>query len=300
MHLFWSRPRAAGRILLGLLGACASLMATEAGADAWRKLIPGVEYAAIAHSSLGGADPRLHVVRIDPERSELRALLSSELDGKPRTARNWCKEFGLAVAINLGMYQTDLQSNVGYARSGDHVNSARWASTYKSALAFSPTRDGIPPAALFDIESKDERAPLDDYRSVIQNLRLIGAPGRNVWSRQAERWSEAAIAMDREGHILFLFSRSAQPMWNFNEMLLSMPLGIIRAMHVEGGREASLSIHVPGFDLDLAGTRFVTGLIEDDARPAQWRIPNVVGVVMPGGDASGATPGPTAPRRSAD
>jgi hypothetical protein len=300
MHLYSARSRATGRIFLAVVGVWASLLASEAGAKAWRKLIPGVEYDAIAHPSLGGADPRLHVVRIDPEHAELRALLSSELDGRPRTARGWCEEFSLAVAINLGMYQTDLRSNVGYARNGEHVNSARWASSYKSALAFSPTRDGIPRAALFDVESKDERAPLDDYRSVIQNLRLIGAPGRNVWSRQDERWSEAAIAMDGEGRILFLFSRSAQPMWNFNEMLLSMPLGIIRAMHVEGGREASLSIHVPGFDLDLAGTRFETGLIDDDAHPAQWRVPNVVGVVMPRGAAARTTPAPEAPRRSAD
>jgi hypothetical protein len=288
MHRFSPRPRGPGRISIVSVGmACVcvaavcvwvALVAIPAEAAGWRLLLPGVEYDAIAHPSLRGADPRLHLVRIDPARAELRALFSSQLDGRPRTARRWCEDFDLAVAINLGMYQTDLVSNVGYARNGDHINSGRWASKYKSALAFSPLRDGIPKAALFDVETSQERAPLDDYLTVIQNLRLIGAPGRNVWSRQDERWSEAAIAMDREGRILFVFSRFAQPMWNFNEMLLSMPLGIVRAMHVEGGHQASLSIHVPGFDLDLAGTRFETGLIEDDASPAQWRVPNVVGV----------------------
>jgi hypothetical protein len=312
MHRFSPHPGGAGRISIASVCVCVclclcvclcvwvwvALVATRAEAAGWRELLPGVEYDAIAHPSLRGPDPRLHLVRIDPARAELRALLSSQLDGRPRTARRWCEDFDLAVAINLGMYQTDLVSNVGYARNGDHVNSGRWASKYKSALAFSPIRDGIPRAALFDVESKEDRTPLDEYRTVIQNLRLIGAPGRNVWSRQDERWSEAAIAMDREGHILFVFSRFAQPMWNFNEMLLSMPLGIIRAMHVEGGREASLSIHVPGFDLDLAGTRFETALIEDDARPAQWRVPNVVGVVMPSGNAKPATPAPGGARSS--
>ena len=47
---------------------------------------------------------------------------------------------GLAVAINLGMYQEDLRSNVGYARAGGHVNHRRWVSSYKSALAFGPKR----------------------------------------------------------------------------------------------------------------------------------------------------------------
>jgi len=302
-----STPRA-GAAALALL--CACFLAGDAGAETWRTILPGVEYDAIPHPNLSGADPRLHVVRIDPARAELRALMASELDGRSRTAGAWCEEFDLAVAINLGMYQTDMQSNVGYARNGDHVNSSRWASKYKSVLAFAPTRGGIPRASLFDIESRDARGPLEGYGTVIQNLRLIGAPGNNVWTRQDERWSEAAIAMDRTGHILFLFSRSAQTMWDFNEMLLAMPLGIIRAMHVEGGREASLSIHVPGFDLDLAGNRFESALIDDDAKPVQWKVPNVVGVALPPGDASAVkreapggplSPlGPSAARRSAD
>jgi hypothetical protein len=312
--MLWFSPGARARELGALVLACAvaglGVGPGAARADEWRALVPGVEYRAFGHANLSGADPRLHVVRIDPERAELRALMASELDGKSRTARSWCADFGLSVAINLGMYQTDQRSNVGYARNGDHVNSPRWASKYKSALAFSPVREDLPRAALFDVESDQARDSLSDYRTVIQNLRLIGSPGRNVWSKQDKQWSEAAIAMDHLGRLLFLLSRSAQPMWDFNEMLLSLPLGIDRAMHVEGGPEASLSIHVPGFDLDLSGTTFAPSLIEPEDSPVQWRVPNVVGVVAPAGAARDATRGsksdgrgPAAPepaRRSAD
>jgi hypothetical protein len=48
-------------------------------------------------------------------------------------------------------------------------------------------------------------------------------------------------------------------------------------MHVEGGPEASLSIHVPGLDLDLAGS-YETGFLPDDSNREQWPIPNVLGV----------------------
>ena len=48
-------------------GGCGWLLATPAAAAGWRELLPGVEYDAIAHPSLRGPDPRLHLVRIDPD-----------------------------------------------------------------------------------------------------------------------------------------------------------------------------------------------------------------------------------------
>ena len=66
-------------------------------------------------------------------------------------------------------------------------------------------------------------------------------------------------------------------MRQFNDMALALPLDVVRAMHLEGGPEASLSIHVPGFDLDLCGS-YETGFREDDTNARQWAIPNVLGV----------------------
>ena len=60
-------------------------------------------------------------------------------------------------------------------------------------------------------------------------------------------------------------------------MSRSLPLGITNAMHVEGGPEASLSIHVGGVNLDLNGS-YETGFNENDAERHQWPIPNVLGV----------------------
>jgi hypothetical protein len=272
----------------GLLAALAIglLAASDAAGIEWRPLVPGASYAEIrTDPSDPDAKGRLHVVRVDPALAELRAVMASEHDQKRRSARKWCQEFGLAVAINLGMYQQDHLSNVGYARNGDHVNSARWVSTYKSALGFGP-RPGVTPAALVvDLDQEGSRERLDGYGTVVQNLRLIKSPGRNVWSKQEKRWSEAAIGIDGEGRILFLFSREPYAMWEFNRMLLSTPLDVKRAMHAEGGPEASLSIHAGGVDLDLSGS-FETGFHENNANPRQWSIPNVLGVKAPPPDAS--------------
>jgi hypothetical protein len=199
--------------------------------------------------------------------------MASAGDGRARTAGDWCRERKLAVAINMGMFRDDKRSNAGHAHASGHVNNARWNPKYNSALAFGAAA----PAVMLDLDAPGAKERLAPYPTVIQNLRLIRGPGRNVWSEQDKRWSEAAVAVDRGGRVLFAFSRSPYTMRAFNQRLLALPLDITAAMHVEGGPEASLSIHAGGVDLDLNGS-YETGFNENDDERAQWPIPNLLAV----------------------
>ena len=243
----------------------------------WRELSPGVHYAVarLPAASAGGAS--LHVVRIDPRVASIRFVSASCSQSKPRTAGDWCRARALSVAINLGMYQEDYRSNVGYARGPACVNNKTWSRSYKSVLVFEPKRDGIPSAAILDLDQPGSRDRTDDYRCVVQNLRLLRGSGQHVWPQQARSWSEAAVAQDDRGNILFLFCRAPYTMRDFCSHILRQPLGIQRAMHVEGGPEASLSIHTAGLNVDLNGS-YETGFREDDSEARQWPIPNVIGV----------------------
>jgi len=265
-------PLVAGAVLSGAVSGAFAAPPIE-----WRPVIAGVSYAAIPIiRAMPLGDPHLHVVRIDPRRARLRAAMASEVDGRRRTAAEWCAKSNLAMAINLGMFQGAPLSNVGYARQGEHLDNSRW-NAYRSTLVFGAKRPGIPAARLIDLDQPGARRQTDDYEAAVQNLRLIEAPGRSVWSRQSRRWSEAAIGMDAQDEILLLFCRSPFTMFEFNRLLLSLPLRVTRAMHVEGGPEASLSIHGGGWDLDLCGS-YETGFREDDGETHAWPIPNVVGV----------------------
>jgi hypothetical protein len=115
---------------------------------------------------------------------------------------------------------------------------------------------------------------------VVQNLRLIkrvDGKGKNVWPDQPRRWSEAAIAMDDHGRLLLIFSRDPWSMADFNRAVLALPLGVERAMHVEGGPEASLSVRAGETRLDYFGG-YETGFMENDDNDRAWPIPNVLGV----------------------
>jgi hypothetical protein len=244
---------------------------------AWHGIQPGVEYAKVLFETGDTAGKHtLHVVRVDPGIANVVAVMASQLDQRPRTAGAWCRTSRLSVAINLGMFHTNGLSHVGYLRSGTHENSSLW-NQYRSVLALYPRREDLPKARWLDLDAELKAPSLRDYAIVVQNLRLIRAPGKNCWEVTSRKWSEAAIAEDRTGRLLFLFTRTPLSMPEFNRVVLSGPLDVLRAMHVEGGPEASLSIHAGGIDLDLCGS-FETGFRPDDSNAVQWPIPNVLGV----------------------
>jgi hypothetical protein len=247
-------------------------------ASVWRSLGPGAEYAAIALSPkpvIG--DGLLHVVRVDPSQATLRVRMAAQLDGRPRTAREWCDNPRIVAVINAGMYDRDLSTHIGFLRVGDRVGSARWVSRYNSILLLGARRPHLPAATIRDLPSDGRAADFADYDTVVQNLRLIRDPAVNVWAQSDRRWSEAAIALDRRGRILFLLCRSPFTMHDFNALVTALPLGVTRAMHVEGGSEASLSVRGPGIEVDLSGS-YETGFNPSDDSKRQWPLPNVVTV----------------------
>lgn len=265
-----------------LVMVAALLGAPDAGASlalTWEPLADGVERTSLvlqAKPEFG--DGRLHVVRIDPERAELRFALASERGGGPRPASAWAAQEKFVVAINAGMYATDHRTNVGLLVNGAHRNNPGWHPKYQSALGFAPRKEGIPRAVFVDLDAPDAKKTLSDYGAVVQNLRLLKGGAQNVWARNDRRWSEAAVAQDAQGRILFLFSRSPMTMFEFNERLKALPLQLTRAMHVEGGPEASLSIRAGKAPADLCGS-YETLFRLDDGNERQWPIPNVLGVV---------------------
>lgn len=253
----------------------ATLLAAPAPEPSFRTLAPGVEHALVTlpKKPAVGA-PLLHVIRLDPVRAELSLKTVTREGGENRTAGQWCEDAGAIVAINAGMFATDHRTHVGHLSERGHVNSQKW-NQYQSVLLFSPVRAGHEPRfLLIDREDPELEEQMALYAGVSQNLRLIRAPGQNVWKNGARRWSEAAIATDDRGRLLLLFTRAPYSMPELNAMLLELPLGITRAQHLEGGPEASLSIRAPGVKLDLAGS-FETGFFASDANQTQWPLPSV-------------------------
>ena len=243
----------------------------------WRELQPGVEHRAWPAVAGCATDAcLLHVVRVQPRLAQLEVVAAAEQDSKNRTAGSWAKHAGLSVVINAGMYAQDHSTHVGYLRRDGRELTSAWARDYESVFVLGPKNQTRPFATIVDLDvaGRDE---VRHYRTAVQNLRLLKAPGHSVWKNEGRRWSEAALGLDGEGRILMIFLRAPRSMVELNQLLLKLPLDVVRAQHLEGGPEASLSIHAGGVDMDLAGS-YESGFNENHDNSAQWKLPNVIGV----------------------
>ena len=234
----------------------------------WQSLADGIEYAAV--SAVSGSDKgTIHVVRVDGRKAELALGLASE-KGANRTAKQWADENDFTVTINAGMYDTDLKTNVGYLRNGKHLNQPRWNGTYESVLLL-----GAEPR-IVDRDAKTESLS-SKASAAVQNLRLIKAPGTSVWKKNGRAWSEALLADDSQGRLLLVFTQLRFEMSDLTALLLKWPLGIVHAMHLDGGPPASFSVHSKALTIDLAGDN-ENSVFRRGPNAAQLEIPNVIGV----------------------
>ena len=244
-------------------------------------LEPGIEYATAEPPGPRplplSIDGHIHLVRIDPRLRRLEAVMSGGDDAKLRTAEKWCRERHLAVAINMGMYEQDRQTNTGYARKGGYVNNGHWGAKYKAALGFAPTKAGVAPVLMADLDVPADKAR--SWRTTAPSSRTSASSGPATTCGRSRIAAGAKPPSASTSRGASSSSSAATPytMKELNDILLALPLDLDAAMHVEGGPEASLSIHAGGVNLDLNGS-YETGFVENDGERRQWAIPNVLGV----------------------
>jgi exopolysaccharide biosynthesis protein len=250
-------------------------------AQGWKQLAPGMDLQNITsknHDTSGYS--HITLLRIDPELWELVFIgINQTGEASGKTARDWCKSNKLTVAINGGMFAEDNRKHVGYLRVKEHVYVGH-INSYQSVMAFDPKKGKeVPRFRIFDLDGSGitMQSILNDYSSAVQNLRLIKKPGKNQWSVQNEEWSEAAIGEDKEGRILFIYSRSPLSMHVLNQELLTSGIGIVAAQHLEGGFEAQFYLNQGDVEIDLFDS-FDANSNEGKGNAEAWPIPNIIGI----------------------
>ena len=255
---------------------------TPAGkAIVWQSPEAGMDTALLSYTiAKGDGYARrmlVHILKFDTPLFDFRLFSTGWESGRSRTMRQWAEEKGLAAAINACMYQTDGITSTGYMRSGEKLNNRHIARRYGSFFVSGPRRQGLPQAAVLDRASDDWKALLPLYDNVVQNFRLMGHHGEQLWPENGPRHAVAAVAEDRDGHILFLLCSEAVSVHDFVDALNAFPeLRLKSAMYVEGGSDAALLMQKDG------SARLVNGLSPAgymlSNRGDDIPLPNIIGV----------------------
>jgi len=222
-------------------------------------------------------DSKIVILKINPTYYSFKLLCASELGKIRLTPKEWCKKYNLIAAINAGMYQKDGLTNVGYMKNYSHLNNPRLNSSYKAVLAFNRVDIRVPEVQIIDLKCQDFETLRPKYQTFVQGIRMISCNQENVWSKQDRSWSLAVLGVDREGSVLFILSEGPYSGYDFNNVLLSLPLAIFNAIYLEGGPEASLYFSATGTELERVG---IYGIDPDGSvvRSGAYPIPNVIGI----------------------
>ncbi|MBQ4615687.1 MAG: phosphodiester glycosidase family protein [Mailhella sp.] len=220
----------------------------------------------------------IHVLRLSPDDFEFRLFSARWENSRALPIREWMENKELAAAINACMYQTDGITSTGYMRNGGNTNNAHVAKRYGSFFVSGPRMAGLPQAAVLDrsVDSWQKLLPL--YDTVVQNFRLMGPDGEQLWPENGPRHAVAAVAQDKAGRILFLLCPEPVSVHDFvNGLNAHKSLGLHSAMYVEGGSDAALMFSSGGKSIlrnGLSPTGYMLSSRGDDIP-----LPNILGVL---------------------
>ncbi|MBQ7618382.1 MAG: phosphodiester glycosidase family protein [Desulfovibrio sp.] len=239
----WPLTRA--KSLLGALGLLLTFFATfllalsYSQAWAWQDLDQGLE---LGFFPLEDRAKAITIVRINPANYGFLLCSQALEQTKPKDLEQWAKEKGLVCAINASMYIKDGQTSTGYLREDKKINNPRHNPRFGAFFVAHPDLEGLPEVDLLERQDPNLKETLAHYRLVIQNYRLIASDQRILWPKVGERHAVAAVGLDKQGRVLFIYCGTPTTPHALAQELLRLPLELKNAMYVEGGSEAGLYI----------------------------------------------------------
>ncbi len=269
-------------ILLLLTSISLAIYSTHASAaEPWKTLEPGLEVGEFSHLQTGrSGPPTIFILRLDPKLWNLTILTSTDFNYKGGlAAKTWARRHNLKAAINAGMFFTDHSTHAGYMKVDKKIAS-RGVNRYQSLAVFTPYNGSTVPFKIIDRDSQNVSLSKlrNQYRYLVQNLRLIKRPRINRWPILGRKWNEAALGEDSSGRALFIYSSAFLSMHQFNEAILRLPINLVAAQHLEGGTEAQMFINHPDYEREFSSV-FKPNFIDQQMSIDAWPIPNVIGVV---------------------
>lgn len=213
----------------------------------WAAVVPGVEFArveAARYCREGSAG--IGVVRIDPSRCLLEPFHETEYPGTAAVAvQGWVDRLHAPVVFNAGLYDEARRHLGTLRRDGKRLESVRHT-RWLALLVSGPKAPDLPAAAILDLGAAVERAWADQYRNAVQCMMLFDGSGEPRVRRSENVAPLTLLAADEAGRLLVFVTEGGFTLWESALLLREAGLGLVRAMALDGGRQASLAVEGGG------------------------------------------------------
>ena len=203
-------------------------------------------------------------ITINPSKYKFEIINSpnKELSLKDISNNNNC-----LMVFNAGMFDVDYKTNMGYMKNNGQILNSRYHPNYYSVLAFEPILEDIPEVYIYDSDEISMDTIVAQYNSIIENLRLIKRPGINRWPEQDKRWSEIAIGQDLDGNMILIYCETSLSMFELNEILLSLPIKLQAAQHLDGNAVGQFYLKIDEYELNYDNYLYAPNLIGVKMKP---------------------------------
>jgi hypothetical protein len=188
----------------------------------------------------------------------------------PKTIEEWAAHLKAPVVFNAGQFGENLEYLGWLKRDGEWLSPAK-KPLWKGLLVSGPL-DGAVWGRIVDLDHADPTEVVERYRHVIQSMMLLDAEHK-IRVRDTDLTAcRSVVAEDQRGRIMLIITEGATTLADLARWLPQTPLGVVRAMNLDGGIESQLAIATPELSLVVYG-QHGTGGTAFSPGPGQIRYP---------------------------
>jgi len=241
------------------LGAAPVAMAGELQ---WRLLSPGFDVADLPAMVGERAVDHVLLARIDP--GKFRFVVRNASDGD-KDLDQWMSQLGAALVVNGSYYALNGKPDTPLLSDGVPLGPQSYDAK-AGAFVASPSA-----ASIRDLSHTDWHAAFQGAENAMVSYPLLVADGTTRVAHPS-RWlaNRSFVGQDAEGRVIIGTTTDAFfTLDRFAHFLLDAPLGLTRALNLDGGPVASQGISLNGFDRRTYG-RWETQVEGSRAKLLSW------------------------------
>ncbi len=233
--------------LLGPAPVASAVGDASLSAPRWAAVVPGIEFARVeAARYCRQGSTGIGVVRMDPSRCRLEPFHETEYPGAAAVGvQGWMDRLKAPIVFNAGLYDEARRHLGTLQRDGKRLESVKHT-RWLALLVSGPKAPDLPAAAILDLGVAAERGWAGQYRNAVQCMMLFDGSGEARVRRSENVAPLTLLAADEAGRLLVFVTEGGFTLWESALLLREAGLGLVRAMALDGGRQASLAVEGGG------------------------------------------------------